>query len=92
MRSSTLETIILFQSLADTLEKHLFATEEAYFKDKCLSMTFKDLLRVNEELRRKDCESYRLNIEKQQEPGFIPASVELHNSFRVSVRSSCNPE
>jgi hypothetical protein len=92
MRPSTLETVFLFQSLSESLEKHLFATEEAYFQRQGHSMTFKDLLHVNEEFRRKDCEAHKLNLQKQHEADFIPVPVEFHNSFRMSHRDSCNLE
>ncbi len=90
MKASTLETIIKFQSLTKPLEDHLFAVEKDYFDTFGHSLTFKDMLRINEDFRLQDCEAYKINSEKSFEEGFIPLDIKMHNEFRASKKSGCN--
>lgn len=90
MPQSTIETVLKFESLTKPLEENLMAYEKDYFETHGHSLTFKDLLRANEEFRLRDCEAYKINQKGVHEEGFVPVEVKFHNEFRAPRKESCN--
>ncbi|MNK11926.1 hypothetical protein D3C87_299770 [compost metagenome] len=59
MPMDTLLTTLKFEAVATTLEKNIYAKEAAYFKKHGHSLTFVDMMAINNEYRRKDCELHK---------------------------------
>ena len=89
MPQSTIETVLKFESLTKPLEDNLMSYEKDYFERHGHSLTFKDLLRANEEFRLRDCEAYKINQKGMTEEGFVPVEVKFHNEFRAPSKESC---
>lgn len=89
MPQSTIETVLKFESLTKPLEDNLASYEKDYFETHGHSLTFKDLLRANEEFRLRDCEAYKINQKGMREEGFVPVEVQFHDEFRAPRKESC---
>lgn len=68
MPMNTLLTTLKFEAIATTLEKNIYEKEAAYFKTHGHSLTFKDMMAINDEYRRKDCELHRQFLDSANSP------------------------
>jgi len=89
MKPSTIETILKFQMLTKPLEENLFKLENDFYTEHGHSLTFKDLLRANEEFRLNDCEAYQVNQKSMNEEGYVPVKVKFHQDFRAPRKEGC---
>lgn len=67
MPYKTLLTTLKYEGVATVLEKNLYAKEAAFYREKGHSMTFKDLMAINEEFRRQDCQKQKEFAEERSQ-------------------------
>lgn len=68
MPIQTLRTTAQFEAVATTLEKNIYAKEDAYYKEHGYLPTFRDLTAMNDEYRKQDCKLHKEYIESQNSP------------------------
>ncbi len=90
MPAKTVETTLKFQNITLPLEKNIMKLESEYFEKNGHSMTFKNFLAINEEMRKRDCEAFKRNeVNANFDEGYKPEKVEFHELLRPKYFSSC---
>lgn len=59
MPMDAIRTSLQFEAAAGALEDHLFEREDRFFEKNGYSYSFREMLAINEEFRKKDCEIHR---------------------------------
>lgn len=88
MPASTLSTVIKFQDLTVPIEKYIFPKEAEFHKKHGYSYTYKELLHVLDDYRKKDCEKYTTDQEswKHSENGMQNSfTTEFHHVFNSKL-------
>ncbi|HEX7672968.1 MAG TPA: YiiX/YebB-like N1pC/P60 family cysteine hydrolase [Bdellovibrio sp.] len=93
MPMQTIKTTSQFQAVAATLEKNLFAKEDAFYKAHGYLPTFREFLSINEDYRKQDCLLHKAYTDAQDSPfprdGRNDVDLSKFHWFFYSDNKSC---
>lgn len=92
MPVDSIKTNVQFEAVAKTLEKNIYAKEDEFYKKKGYLPSFQDMMAINEQYRKADCELY-LDWRNQRSSAYddrnVPDLSKFHFFFNPKS-NSCN--